>query len=127
MKKEKFHIEYLFDKASKNSLWNHIATSTGLSEWFADEVTNNDKIFTFIWDSYPEEAEVIGIIPNSYIRFRWIKDENTNYFFEFKLHKNELTNGLVLEITDFIEPSEKEDTITLWNSQIKVLTRILGL
>jgi len=127
MEKEKFHIEYVFDKASRNSLWNHIASSSGLSEWFADEVSNEDKIFTFIWNGHPMEAEAIGMVTNSYIRFHWTEDEDPDSFFEFKLHKNELTNGLVLEITDFIEPDEKEDTITLWNSQIKVLTRILGL
>ena len=127
MEKEKIHIEYVFDKASKNSLWNHIATSGGLCEWFADEVTDNGSLFTFVWDGYPEDAEIIGILPKTYIRFRWMKDEDIDHFFEFRLHKNELTNGLVLEITDFIEPNEKENTISLWNSQIKVLTRILGL
>lgn len=38
MKKEKFHIEYIFDKVSRRSLWNHLTTALGLSAWFADEV-----------------------------------------------------------------------------------------
>ena len=27
MKKEKFHIEYIFDKVSRRSLWNHLTTA----------------------------------------------------------------------------------------------------
>ena len=48
MKKEKFHIEYIFDKVSRRSLWNHLTTALGLSAWFADEVIINDNLYTFI-------------------------------------------------------------------------------
>ncbi|MCS3062583.1 START-like domain-containing protein [Parabacteroides distasonis] len=49
MKKEKFHIEYIFDKVSRRSLWNHLTTALGLSAWFADEVIINDNLYTFKW------------------------------------------------------------------------------
>ena len=45
MKKEKFHIEYIFDKVSKRSLWNHVTSALGLSSWFADEVTIHGNTF----------------------------------------------------------------------------------
>ena len=45
MKKEKFHIEYIFDKVSRRSLWNHLTTPPGLSAWFADDVTINDNTY----------------------------------------------------------------------------------
>ena len=127
MEKEKFLIEYYFDKASKNSLWNHIGTAIGLSGWFADEVSSDDKIFTFKWKNHIMEAKEIGISLNQYIRFHWLEDENPDTYFEFRLHKNELTGGLMLEITDFAEPGEKDESIKLWNTQIKDLKRILGL
>jgi hypothetical protein len=126
MKKEKLFIEYVFDKASKISLWNYIGTAAGLAGWFADDVTDDGKIFTFIWDNYPTEAEMIGINQGIYIRFHW-RDEAPGSYFEFRLLKNELTGGLVLVITDFAEPDEKEACITLWNTQIKDLKRLLGL
>ena len=38
------HIEYLFHRVSKASLWNCLSTSGGLAEWFADDVTDKDKV-----------------------------------------------------------------------------------
>jgi hypothetical protein len=127
MKKEKLQIEYIFDKASRVNLWNHIGTSPGLAEWFAKEVTDDGKIFTFMWDNYSMDAEMIGMTPNVYIRFHWLEDENPDSYFEFRLHKIELTGGLMLEITDYAEPEEIEESITLWNKQVKDLKRLLGL
>ena len=127
MTKEKFHIEFVFDKASKNSLWEYISTSAGLAEWFADSVVVEGKLFTFQWKNHTNEAEVIGIIPNNYIRFHWIEDENQDTFFEFHLQKIELTGGLSLMITDYADKNEKESAIALWETQIRTLKRVLGL
>jgi len=127
MLKEKFHIEFVFDKASKNSLWEYISTSAGLSEWFADSVDINGKLYTFQWKNHINEAEVIGIIPNNYIRLHWLEDENQGTFFEFHLHKIELTGAVSLVITDFADNHEKESAIALWETQIRTLKRVLGL
>ena len=127
MKKEKFHIEYVFDKASKTNLWNYISTPSGLSEWFADDVTTTENIFTFIWNNYSNEAEIVAVNPENFIRFRWIEDETEETYFEFRLHKIELTGGITLEIVDFADPGEKEEAITLWENEIKILKRILGI
>ncbi|GHT73947.1 hypothetical protein AGMMS50262_05960 [Bacteroidia bacterium] len=124
MEKEKFHIEYVLEKVSVNNLWPRLATSSGLSEWFADNVTENGNIFTFYWDKYPSEAELTGINPFNYVRFHWLEEEPDTYF-EFRLHKDELTGILTLEITDFSD--DKNDIITLWDTQIKVLKRKLGI
>ena len=127
MKKEKFHIEFVFDKASKNSLWDYFSTTAGLAEWFADSVVVDGKLFTFQWKNYFNEAEIIGIVPYNYIRFHWLDDDNPATFFEFRLQKIELTGGVTLEITDFAEKSEKESAVALWETQIKTLKRVLGL
>jgi hypothetical protein len=127
MKKKKYHIEYIFDKAGKSSLWEHISSVTGLEGWFADKVSVDGKVYTFTWNAYWAEAEVVGINQNNYIRFHWLDDENPASFFEFRLHKNELTGEVVLEITDFAEEHEKEDAINLWETEVRSLRRILGL
>jgi len=127
MKKEKFHIEFVFDKASKNSLWDYFSTAAGLAEWFADFVVVDGKLYSFQWKNYLNEAEVIGIIPYNFIRFHWLEDENPDTFFEFRLQKIELTGGVTLEITDFAEEKEKADAVALWETQIKTLKRALGL
>ena len=63
MKKEKFHIEYIFDKVSRRSLWNHLTTPPGLSAWFADDVIINGSIYVFKWNKAEQEAEVLSIKP----------------------------------------------------------------
>jgi hypothetical protein len=126
MKKEKIHIEYIFERISQNSLWNRLATPSGLAEWFADDVISDGKIFSFYWDGYPSEAELIGINPPFSVRFRWLEEDSATYF-EFKLHKGELIGSIMLEIIDFAEEDEKEQAIILWNTQIKTLKRKFGL
>jgi Activator of Hsp90 ATPase homolog 1-like protein. len=125
MNKEKFHIEYIFDKVSKKSLWNHLTTPPGLSSWFSDDVTIDGDSYVFKWDKEEQRAEVLSIKPEISIRYRW--EEEAPFYFEFMIHTVELTGSIALEITDFAEPNEKEDAIDLWDSQIEVLKRTLGI
>ena len=127
MKKEKFHIEYIFDKVSRRSLWNHLTTPPGLSAWFADDVTINDNTYVFKWNRDEQEAEVLSVKPDISIRYRWTDEEEDNVYFEFLIHTVELTGATALEITDFAEPDEKKDSINLWDSQVYELKRTLGI
>jgi len=72
-------------------------------------------------------AEMTGISPLSYVRFRWLDDEDEDAYFEFCLHKTELTGDWMLEITDFVEEDEKDKAVTLWDTQVKALKRRLGV
>ena len=127
MKKEKFHIEYIFDKVSRRSLWNHLTTPPGLSAWFADDVTINDNTYVFKWNRDEQQAEVLSVKPEISIRYRWTDEEEDNVYFEFLIHTVELTGATALEITDFAEPDEKKDSINLWDSQVYELKRTLGI
>ena len=127
MKKEKLHIEYIFDKVSRRSLWNHLTTPPGLSAWFADDVTINDNTYVFKWNRDEQEAEVLSVKPEISIRYRWTDEEEDNVYFEFLIHTVELTGATALEITDFAEPDEKKDSINLWDSQVYELKRTLGI
>ena len=127
MKKEKFHIEYVFDKVSTRSLWNHLTTALGLSSWFADEVDIQQNTCTFSWDKTQEKAEIIILKPESRVRYRWLNEEDEDAYFEFIIHTIELTGSKSLEITDFATPDEKADAIALWDTQIEVLKRTLGI
>lgn len=126
MNKEKFHIEYVFDKVSKKSLWNHITTPPGLSSWFSDDVAIDGNHYIFKWDREEQKAEVVSIKPELSIRYRWTEEEDPVYF-EFMIHTVELTGSIALEITDFAEPNEKKDAIALWDTQIEELKRTLGI
>ena len=127
MKKEKFHIEYIFDKVSQRSLWNHLTTPPGLSAWFADDVTIDDSLYTFKWNKVEERAQVVSMKPEASVRDRWEDEEDESAYFEFIIHTIELTGATSLEITDFSEPSEKSDSISLWDTQVDELKRTLGI
>ncbi|MDR1779362.1 MAG: hypothetical protein LBR50_01355 [Tannerella sp.] len=127
MKKEKFHIEYVFDKVSAHSLWNHLTTALGLSSWFADEVAIQGEHYTFSWKKEKEEAVVLESRPETRIRYRWLNEDDEESYFEFMIHNIELTGSKALEITDFAEPDEKADAIALWDSQVDTLKRTLGI
>ena len=127
MKKEKFHIECIFDKVSQRSLWNHLTTPPGLSAWFADDVTIDDSLYTFKWNKVEERAQVVSMKPEVSVRYRWEDEEDESAYFEFIIHTIELTGATSLEITDFSEPSEKSDSISLWDTQVDELKRTLGI
>lgn len=127
MKKEKFHIEYVFDTVSRRSLWNHLTTPPGLSSWFADDVSINNNKYIFKWDKEEQEAEVLSMKPEISVRYQWTDEEDPAIYFEFIIHTIELTGSIALEITDFAEPDEKQDSIELWDTQVEELKRTLGI
>lgn len=128
MNKQKIQMEYLLKSSSSNIIWSIISTPSGLETWFADKVNAQNKTFTFRWGKTEErKAEVTNIRTNHFIRFHWLDDENSKSYFEFKLVYNELTNDIVLEITDWAYPEEAEDVKDLWNSDIEKMKRVSGL
>jgi uncharacterized protein YndB with AHSA1/START domain len=124
--KTKYELEYTFN-TSPGIIYSRISTPEGLSEWFADNVNLQKGKYTFIWDGAEEQAEILQKKNNKHIRFRWIEDEEEEYFFEFKIHTDELTGDVALLITDFAEDGERDDAIDLWDTQISELKHVIGL
>ncbi len=122
MSKEKIEMEFVIN-CSPKVLFNRLSSASGLSEWFADDVSVNGKKFTFFWDGSESQAELSLLRENLLVHFDWI-DEGT--FFEFKITKDELTGDVSLLVIDFAEPDEKEDTRSLWDSLITKLRHVLG-
>ncbi len=127
MKKEKIHLQYLLNGASKNILWSSISTPSGLENWFADRVISDDRTVEFQWGKTEKRtAEIIAVRSQSFIRFRWTDEDETRSHFEIRMNYNELTGDFVLEIVDFVEPDETEDMKELWDSQVVKLRRTCG-
>ncbi len=127
MKREKIHLEYLLNATSKNILWSAISTPSGLEDWFADKIISNDKTVEFHWGKTEKrEADIVAIRSFSFIRFRWLDDENERDYFELKMNYNELTGDYILEVTDFADPDEVADMKELWESQVGKLRRTCG-
>lgn len=113
-------------KSSIKILYNCISTSSGLSDWFADDVTFRKDSAIFHWDGSEEEAVVLSKKPDQHIRFQWLDDEGTDCYFEFAIKTDPLTNGVALIITDFVEEDEIEEQKMLWESQVGSLLHKLG-
>jgi uncharacterized protein YndB with AHSA1/START domain len=126
MMKSKLKLEYTIN-CSPNVLYRQLTTPSGLSEWFADDVNLKGNIFTFFWDGTGEQAEMISYKENKFVRFRWLLAEDKDAFFEFKIHKHELTGDVALEITDFADEDDVDDARDLWDSQIARLKHTMGL
>jgi len=126
MKKEKLELEYPLKSKSINIVWDTIGTPYGLSEWFSNDVNITGEKYVFTWDNYDQTAQLLAMKPQEYIRFRWEDDEDTDYYFELRILKHELTGDLSLLVTEFIYPEDKEDEILLWDKHIEDLRRRSG-
>lgn len=123
--KEKYTLEYML-RTSEKILYARLSTTSGLSEWFSENVDINNDIYTFSWEGYGEDAKLVSKKANDFIKFQWVEDEGTPYYLEFKISIDPLTNDLALIITDFAEPDELEEAKLLWDKQISDLIRIIG-
>ena len=47
-------------------------------------------------------------------------------YFEFRIEVDEITNDVILRVTDFAEEDEVEEGKDLWTSQINTLMKNLG-
>lgn len=127
MKKIKFTLEYQLNCSSPSVIWNSIGKPLGLAEWFSDGVTVKGNEYTFLWEDFEQTAILIQQKTNSFIRFQWIDDIDTDCYFEIKLIKTELSNNLALVITDFAEKQEIDDLKMLLNKQVEILRRKKGI
>jgi uncharacterized protein YndB with AHSA1/START domain len=123
--KHKFELEYLIN-ASLKVLFARLSTPGGLSEWFADDVNLEGNILTFFWEKSQQQAEILCIKENKAVRLKWLDDEDPKSYFEFKLHREELTGVVALTITDFARDEDMEDAKELWDKQINQLKAQLG-
>jgi uncharacterized protein YndB with AHSA1/START domain len=122
--KKKFTIEYEI-KSSPRILYTFLNEPNGLTQWFADDVSVRDQIYTFTWDDEKQTAKLIAIKENKLVRFRWVDDE-PQYFFEMEIIQDELTNDVALAITDFATEDTIGERKLIWDNQIQYLISTLG-
>ena len=123
-KKQLYTLEYPV-RCSPTILYEFLSTSSGLQEWFADKVDDQEGVFSFSWNGSEETAEVIESEEDEFIRFHWSHAPKEEYF-EFRIEKSEVTNQTILVIKDFAEKKEIKDQSMLWDYQVKDLFHRLG-
>jgi uncharacterized protein YndB with AHSA1/START domain len=122
--KKKFTIEYEI-KSSPRILYGFLSEANGLTQWFADNVTVRDQVYTFTWDDEQQKAKLMMMKENKLVRFKWIDDE-PQCFFEMEILQDELTNDVALSITDFATEDAISERKLIWNNQIDYLISVLG-
>jgi uncharacterized protein YndB with AHSA1/START domain len=123
-KKQLYTLEYPV-RCSPTILYEFLSTSSGLQEWFADHVDDQDNIFSFSWEGSEETAEVLDKEEDKFIRFHWSHAPKEE-FFEFSIEKSEVTNQTILVIKDFADKKEIKDQSRLWDHQVKDLFHRIG-
>jgi uncharacterized protein YndB with AHSA1/START domain len=122
--KKKFNIEYEI-KSSPRILYGFLSEANGLTQWFADDVTVRDQVYTFTWDGEQQKAKLVGIKENKMVRFKWVEDE-PQCFFEMEILQDELTNDVALSITDFAVEETIGERKLIWDNQVEYLISVLG-
>jgi uncharacterized protein YndB with AHSA1/START domain len=122
-----YQIEYPI-KSSVSILFKALATPSGLSEWFCDDVDyeKNGKVYVFKWEDSEQKAEILDQAENSHIKFKWLDDEDDEVFFELRIQVDGITGDVALLITDYCEEDELDESKLLWESQAKELAHNIG-
>tara|TARA_R100001369_G_scaffold80778_2_gene111385 strand:+ start:203 stop:589 length:387 start_codon:yes stop_codon:yes gene_type:complete len=123
--KIKYEMEFPI-QVSPSLLYQYISTPSGMSEWYADNVNSRGEFFTFIWEGSEEKAKLLGKKSGERIKFRWVDDEDTDYYFELRIQVDEITKDVSLMITDYAEEDEVDEGKMLWDNMVSDLKQILG-
>ena len=123
--KIKYEMEFPIH-ASPSLLYQYISTPSGLSEWYADNVNSRGEIFTFIWEGSEEKAKLVSKKSDERVKFKWLDDEETPYFFEIRIQVDDITKDVSIMITDFSEDDEIDEGKMLWENMISNLKQVLG-
>ena len=97
-----------------------------MQEWYADNVNSRGEFFNFIWEGSEEKAKLISKHKGQSIRFQWMEDEGTSYYFEMRIQLDDITKDVSIMVTDFAEEDEVEEGKMLWENMISELKHLLG-
>lgn len=122
--KKKFTLEYEI-RSSPRILFSFISEPNGLAQWFADDVSVRDQVYTFTWDDEVQKAKLLSVKENKLVKFKWLEDEPHCYF-EMEIIQDELTNDVALTITDFAADEAFAERKQIWDNQITYLLSVLG-
>lgn len=120
---QKVVMEFPLSSNSTQTVWDYISTPAGLASWFADEVSQKQRFFTFKWGKNEiRTAELTNSRQITYVRFHWADEEPGSYF-EMRLSKNEMTGLVMLQITECASSVDEDEVQSLWQSSVDALKR----
>lgn len=120
-----FQLEFPIE-CSQTKLYEYISTAFGLSQWFANTVTEDDNgLFTWEWDDIKATALVEKKKRNRFIKFR-VQENHPIEFFLMEIIVNEITKDIALVITDYADKNEVDDYKELWSFQVEQLQNLIA-
>ena len=123
--KIKYEMEFPIH-ASPSLLFQYISTPSGMQELYADTVNSRGEFFTFIWEGSEEKAKLVSKNKGQSIRFQWLDDEDTDYYFEMRIQVDAITKDVSIMVTDFAEDDEIEEGKMRWENMISELKQLMG-
>ena len=125
MKRVKVELEFIF-RASPTIVYNFVTTPACLVRWYCDEVDITNDSYQFYWPGSAESATLIDDIEEERVKFKWDHVKDPEEYLEFRIFKADITNETILEITDWCDEDEVEETQDLWNSLIIEMKKECG-
>ena len=124
MQRTKLELEFIF-RASPTILYQFLTEPNCLIRWFCDEIDIEGTTYSFIWEGFAEEAELVETKEPNLVKFVW-DDAEDGEFLAFHMTKSPVTDETILIITDFCDDDEVDDQRNLWDAQIKKLRQVTG-
>lgn len=130
MVKNKFVADYQIN-TSRKILFPYLSTASGLSEWFADNVTiNEDKDYIFHYDGEEHYARIVAMRTNYHVKFDFFdpnnSEETDHSYIEFKIEENELTQTRFLKVIDYSDSYDDGELESIWENLVTHLKEIIG-
>jgi uncharacterized protein YndB with AHSA1/START domain len=125
MSRKKIELEFIF-RASPAIIYNFVMSSECLVRWYCDEVDITNDVYVFYWAGSSEVAYLVDDIEEERVRFKREDAPNSSEYLEYRMYRSDITNETILEITDFCDDDEEQETKDLWASVMVELRKECG-
>jgi len=128
--KRRFEMEYPIN-ASPRLLFPYLASASGLSQWFCDDVRlDPDHRLNMVWDKQNHYAEIAVQRPGRSIRYVFLDERkqplsDANYL-DFSLEYSKITDSVFLRVTDYSDHGNDKEQQELWDSLVGKLREQVG-
>ena len=128
--KARFVVEFPIN-ASPKILFPYLATASGLSQWFCDDVRYVEgQRLNFIWDQENHYAEISGQRLNRAVRFTFLDDHRQPVadanFLEFTLDSSQVTDEVYLRVIDYSAEHDAAEQQEMWEGLVSKLREQVG-
>ena len=128
--KTRFEVEYPIN-ASPKILFPYLATASGLTQWFCDDVRyEGPQRLNFVWDKEDHYAELTSQRLNKNVRFVFLNEQRQSEanatFLEFSLGASGITDEVFLHIVDYSPSESDDDKREMWDGLVDKLREQVG-